>query len=93
MWPELRDFINEADFLVAHNAPFDRDVLRACCKASEITAPMYEFRCTMQMARAKWNLSSVKLSNVCKHLGIELVHHNALSDAEACAKIAIETLR
>ena len=29
MWPELRDFIDEEGFLVAHNAPFDRGVLPA----------------------------------------------------------------
>ena len=93
MWPELRGIIDGAVFLVAHNAPFDRGVLHACCEAAEITPPTHEFRCTMQMARAKWNLSSAKLPIVCKHLGIPLDHHNALSDAEACAKIAIATLR
>ena len=93
MWPELRDRLDAADFLVAHNAPFDRGVLQACCEAADITPPTHSFRCTMQMARAKWHLPSAKLSAVCKHLGIRLNHHNALSDAEACAKIAIATLR
>ena len=93
MWPELLDLLDAADFLVAHNAPFDRGVLQACCESANITPPTHAFRCTMQMARAKWDLPSAKLSTVCSHLGIRLVHHNALSDAEACAKIAIETLR
>ena len=93
MWPELREFIDEADFLVAHNAAFDRSVLHTCCEAAGFTLPMHDFRCTMQMARAKWNLSSAKLPIVCEHLGIPLNHHDALSDAEACAKIALETLR
>lgn len=31
----------------------------------------------------------VSLPDVCARLGIELNHHDALSDAEACARIAI----
>lgn len=92
LWPELRDAIKEANFLVAHNAPFDKSVLHACCETAQITPPKHQFRCTMQMARSKWNLSSAGLASVCKHLGITLNHHDALSDAEACAQIAIEIL-
>jgi DNA polymerase-3 subunit epsilon len=29
------------------------------------------------------------LPDVCRYLGIQLNHHNALSDAEACAQIVI----
>ena len=93
MWPELRDFIDVADFLVAHNAPFDKGVLRACCEAAGVAPPMHDFRCTVRMARAKWNLAPATLPAVCGHLGIPLNHHDALSDAKACAKIAIEALR
>ena len=93
MWPELRDFIAGAKFLVAHNAPFDRSVLYQCCEAAGIEPPDHEFRCTLQMARAKWNLPSSSLRSVCGHLGIPLNHHEALSDAEACARIAIAAMR
>ena len=93
VWPDLRDFIDKAEFLVAHNAPFDKGVLHSCCEAAKITPPGHEFRCTLQMARAKWNLQSGALSFVCDHLRIPLNHHNALSDAEACAKIAVKALK
>ena len=93
MWSALDDFIDEAEFLVAHNASFDRGVLHACCEAAKIAPPRHQFRCTVQMARSKWNLPSAKLPIVCKHLRISLDHHNALSDAEACATIAIKALR
>ena len=92
MWPTLDDFIDKAEYLVAHNAPFDRGVLLACCKAAKIVPPRHQFLCTVQMARSKWNLPSAKLPIVCNHLRIPLDHHNALSDAEACAKIAIKAL-
>ena len=91
--PTLDDFIDKAEYLVAHNAPFDRGVLLACCKAAKIVPPRHQFLCTVQMARSKWNLPSAKLPIVCNHLRIPLDHHNALSDAEACAKIAIKALR
>jgi len=29
------------------------------------------------------------LPDVCRHLGLPLQHHNALSDAEACANIVL----
>ena len=94
IWPDLRDLIKQADFLVAHSASFDQGVLHACCDAAKIARPTREFRCTVKMSRAKWkNLPSTKLPVVCDHLRIPLDHHNALSDAEACAKIAIKALR
>ena len=92
LWPELKGMMTEAEFLVAHNAPFDKSVLKACCEAAQITPPALEFRCTLKMARYKLDLKSAKLPNVCRHLGIQLNHHHALSDAEACARIAIELL-
>ncbi len=93
MWPDLREFIDGVEFLVAHNAPFDRSVLYACCEAAAIEPPAQEFRCTVQIARASWNLPSASLPSVCEHLGIPLDHHDALSDAKACARIAIQALR
>ena len=92
MWSDLRDFMDTAEFLVAHNAAFDKSVLHACCRASDVAPPRQAFRCTVKMARARWKLESARLPVVCKHLGIPLDHHNALSDAEACAKIAISAL-
>ncbi|MDE0418096.1 MAG: 3'-5' exonuclease [bacterium] len=92
MWPDLRKFVDDAGFLVAHNAGFDRSVLEACCAAADVAPPELAFHCTVQMARRTWNLPSASLPAVCRHLGIPLNHHDALSDAEACARIAIEAL-
>lgn len=90
MWPRLRDLLDSVEFLVAHNAAFDRGVLNACCTAAAIDPPGYIFRCTVQLARRTWKLPSNRLPAVCAHLGIALNHHHALSDAEACAQIAIQ---
>jgi DNA polymerase III subunit epsilon len=45
--------------------------------------------CTVQLARKTWQLHPTKLPNVCDYLNIPLEHHQALSDAEACARIVI----
>ena len=77
------------DFLAAHNAPFDSGVLGACCEAARLSKPAHRFICTVRLARSTWNIYPTKLSNVCQHLNIELNHHEALSDAHACAQIVI----
>ncbi|WP_035984949.1 3'-5' exonuclease [Leptolyngbya sp. KIOST-1] len=88
-WPEIAAVLAGAEFFAAHNAPFDRGVLYACCRAYDIVPPAPEFVCTVKLARQAWNIRPTKLPNVCDYLGIPLNHHDALSDAEACAQIAI----
>lgn len=88
-WPKFESLIASSDFLVAHNAPFDRGVLSACCRSAGIPVPGKRFACTVRAARATWRLPTNKLPAVCAHLGIKLKHHDPLSDAEACARIAI----
>lgn len=88
-WPEMRAMLAGAQLLAAHNASFDRSVLRACLAAAGIEQPPLDFVCTVQAARATWSLPRNRLPDVCDHLGIELKHHDAVSDAEACARILI----
>ncbi len=89
VWPELRPHLDGVEFLAAHNAPFDRSVLQACCAAAGVAPPDRPFLCTVDIARRAWNLYPTRLSDVCRHLGIALRHHEALSDAEACARIVL----
>jgi DNA polymerase-3 subunit epsilon len=89
LWPDLEPALDGAAFLAAHNAPFDRSVLQACCAAAGLKPPSLPFRCTVQLARKKWRLYPTKLSDVCRYLDIPLNHHDALSDATACAKIIL----
>jgi DNA polymerase-3 subunit epsilon len=89
VWEEAKPMFEGIDFLAAHNAPFDRRVLNACCERYKLEAPATRFLCTVQLARKAWNIRPTRLPNVCSHLGIELKHHEALSDALACARIVI----
>jgi DNA polymerase III subunit epsilon len=89
LWPQLAACVEGAQFIAAHNASFDASVLRACCEQAGLRPPVQPFVCTVQVARRAWNLRPTKLPDVCRHLGLPLQHHNALSDAEACANIVL----
>lgn len=89
IWPELCALLDGARFLAAHNARFDRAVLEACCRRAGLSAPALPFRCTVQLARRVWSLSPTTLPVVCRRLGIPLRHHDAGSDAEACARVVL----
>lgn len=89
LWPLLRAYIEEVDFLAAHNAPFDRGVLRACCESYGLDVPRTPFVCTVRLARAQWGIRPTRLPDVCRELDIPLNHHDAASDSSACARIVL----
>jgi DNA polymerase-3 subunit epsilon len=88
-WPSLVPLLEGVNFLAAHNASFDRRVLAACCETAGLSAPALPFTCTMQLARRTWGIHPTRLPDVCRRLGIGLMHHDPGSDAEACARIVI----
>uniref|UniRef100_A0A832A2T8 Exonuclease n=1 Tax=Desulfacinum infernum TaxID=35837 RepID=A0A832A2T8_9BACT len=89
VWPELESLVHGAAFIAAHNAAFDRSVLYACCETHRLSAPPMPFVCTMHLARRHWGIYPTRLPDVCRELGIDLHHHDAASDAEACARILL----
>ncbi len=89
LWPELHSFFVDIDFVAAHNASFDARVLDACCAHYGLVRPSRPFRCTVRLARERWGLRPTTLRHVADYLGIPLDHHNAASDAEACAEIVL----
>jgi DNA polymerase-3 subunit epsilon len=89
VWRSMEPLLDGAEFIAAHNASFDSGVLGACCSCAHIAPPVVRFECTVQLARKRWKLHPTRLPDVCRHLGVSLNHHNALSDAEACAQIVI----
>lgn len=87
VWAEIRETLQGVEFLAAHNAPFDRSVLQACCFSARLDPPPLPFECTVRHARRRWGIRPTTLPAVCRALDIPLRHHDALSDAEACAQI------
>ncbi len=92
LWPKIEPMFRGVDFLAAHNAGFDQRVLHTCCQAAGINPPEIPFRCSMVTARRTWGIYPTKLPDVCRRLQIALNHHNASSDAEACARIMLRAL-
>ena len=89
VWDDLGQWLDGVGFLAAHNAAFDRGVLRASCRRYGLRPRPYPFVCTVALAREVWRLFPTKLPDVCRHLGIPLRHHDPASDAEACARIVL----
>ena len=87
LWPEFSAFMQGAELLVAHNASFDRRVLCGTCERYGLTPPLLPFACTVKGSRRGLKLPHNRLCDVCEHLGIELNHHHAMSDARAAARI------
>ena len=90
LWPAVAKLLEKVDFLAAHNASFDRSVLRACCETAGHEHTTVPFLCTVKLARSTWDIYPTKLSDVAHHLQIPLKHHDAASDAFACAQILIK---
>jgi len=93
--PELDDVLPElaqrlrGRVMVAHNAPFDRRVLRQAFERIGLEWPAPPTICTAALARALMPLQSRRgLAAVADALGIEVeTRHRALADAETCARV------
>lgn len=87
LWSTLKPYF-ENQIVVAHNSSFDISVLRQTLSQYDISAPEMQILCTYRISQAAFpELSSYKLNILSDMLNIELEHHNAESDAVACALI------
>jgi DNA polymerase-3 subunit epsilon len=89
VFPEIQKRLQNR-VVVAHNESFDRNVLS---KSMALYGLNYEdlnigsrWECTVKIYKAK-GLKPTKLSDCCREMNIKLNHHEALSDARACAKL------
>lgn len=87
IYPEIKKRLKGRK-MVAHNEGFDRDVLKVVMeyyglKYSELKLPK-KWEDTVVIFQEK-GTKSAKLNNLSKEYGIEIEHHNALSDARATA--------
>ncbi|MBN2717814.1 MAG: DNA polymerase III subunit epsilon [Deltaproteobacteria bacterium] len=91
LFPVLQSKI-AGQLLVAHNAPFDRDVLLKTAAHYQINSnalkiPAWE--CTLAIYRNK-GFRPCRLSDCCQRMGISLNHHHAASDSLACALLYLK---
>lgn len=90
VWEEFLPFFTADIPLVAHNAPFDTEVLRATLTYYGLTHPAFRYGDTLPLARAVWpDLPSYALNNIGRFLGHTFRHHRADEDAVACGKIVL----
>jgi DNA polymerase-3 subunit epsilon len=79
VWPLLRPYI-ENETVVAHNGAFDFSCLKHTLEYYKIQQPMYRQQCT-------YKIYGKGLAACCSDHRIQLNHHDALSDAMACAQL------
>lgn len=91
LWPEIKPYL-ENSHIVAHNASFDFSALRYVLDSYNIEYPNLNYYCSMLISKKTYSgLINYQLPTVCKHLQIDdLNHHEAISDAIACANIMIK---
>lgn len=90
IWPEVAKLLSGRR-VFAHNCAFDASVLKESLAFCGITAPTLEYSCSVKLAKAVWRgLPSYKLNNMASFLDVSFNHHDALSDAYACASIVIK---
>lgn len=85
VYKHLKEFINGAH-VVCHNAAFDLEVLYQSMEFHQISQDdlIFDYSDTLTLYDRK------PLHECCAICGIELNHHDALSDAEACARIFLK---
>jgi len=89
VYPEIKKRL-AGKITVAHNESFDRSVLKNSMldiglDYSDIDLPE-KWECTLKIYKAM-GYQPAKLNVCCEYHGIELQHHDALSDARGCAKL------
>ena len=93
IYPEIIEIVGDKP-LVAHNAPFDVGVIKENLLQENLPIPNLDYFCTLSLSRRLLpGLPNHQLGTVARLFGIDLLHHDANSDAYACAIIAINLIR
>jgi len=87
IWIDLYPLFNIYKNIIAHNMPFDSSILKALIAHYNLKLPELNYYCTLKESRKNIKSENYKLDTICNLLNIDLKHHNALSDANAAAKI------
>lgn len=79
VWPYIQEYICN-QVIVAHNSAFDISCLKQTLTYYRLKIPEFNPHCTYKIYKQKLNV-------LCGTFGIKLNHHDALSDAMACAQL------
>lgn len=94
IFPKIHELLS-GKTIVAHNESFDRNVLFNTMFSNGLKISDYNFlqrwECTVRIYRKK-GMKRANLKSCCELHDIPLNHHNALSDARACAILYMKHL-
>lgn len=85
VWKEIKPYIVDQN-VVAHNIGFDSTCLNKTLQHYQLPKVAYKKFCTVKIYKRN-------LAFVCQQYGIELNHHDAFSDAHACAQLFLNYLK
>ena len=94
VFPDLSKLLQE-NITVIHT-PFDRVAIQQAAILHDLNLPETTWLDTARVARRTWSEFSQRgygLANVCKKIGYEFKHHNALEDAKASGEILLAASR
>jgi len=89
-WEVVSKFIGESDFILAHNAGFDRPMIEAVPQVSEISASKIWTCSFKQVDWAKMGFLSSKQELLSVFHGFHYSGHRALTDIDALANILLQ---
>ncbi|WP_343834211.1 exonuclease domain-containing protein [Glutamicibacter creatinolyticus] len=96
-WSESHRKILEmagSDPLVAFNSSFDASVFREASKLAGVSPEDWDWRCAWRLAKKHLELPKYDLPSVVRELKVRgLKHHDAGSDAVACANVVLAIAR
>jgi DNA polymerase-3 subunit epsilon len=94
IFPEIQKRLQHKT-IVAHNASFDKSVLHKAMEHFFLKPSQYNietnWQCTVKIYQ-RLGFQPANLAACCSKLNIPLQHHEALSDARACAKLYLNYL-
>ena len=92
--PEILTRLTRADLVIAHNAAFDIEHLRATLNHFDLAQSEFDYICTCQLARRVWpELENHQLSTLTAHIGHDFNHHHAQADAEAAGRVFLAMMQ
>lgn len=81
------------DHVVYQHSGFDRSAILAACTQNSCSAPMWQWRDSVGVARSAWPALKANggygLANLKPFLGLEFNHHDAAEDARAAAEVVL----
>ncbi len=93
VWPLMLPYL-QTGVWAAHNAGFDMKVMATSLASRQMPFPTANYFCTVRTSKKVWpGLKGYSLGALAQHFDYELNHHEALSDARVCARLALRAIK